>query len=77
MEYSNRERSELTCGLFHFNSGAGVIAILANSTVMLAQLEMTCIQFVFKKVVPVAHATISPQVEGLNIFRFALHLFAS
>jgi hypothetical protein len=44
---------------------------------MLAQLEMTCVQFVFEKVVPVAHATISSQVEGLNIFRFALQRFAS
>jgi hypothetical protein len=39
---------------------------------MLAQLEMTCVQFIFEKVVPVAHATISPQVEGLIFFGFAL-----
>jgi hypothetical protein len=44
---------------------------------MLAQLEMTCVQFVFEKVVPVAYATIPSQVEGLNLFGFALQCFIS
>jgi len=44
---------------------------------MLAQLEMTCVQVVFEKVVPVAYTTISPQVEGLNLFGFALQRFTS
>jgi len=64
-----------TC--FNFDSGAGVIAILANPAVMLMQLEMTRVQFVFKKVVPIAYATIPPQVEGFHIFCFALqHLLS-
>jgi hypothetical protein len=49
----------MTC--FEFNSGAGAITILANSTGMPALMEMTCVQLVIEKVVPVAHATISPQ----------------
>jgi hypothetical protein len=44
---------------------------------MLAQLEVTCVQFILEKVVPVAHATVSPQVEGINFFGFALQRFTS
>jgi len=59
------------------DSGAGIITILANSTMVLVQLEMTRVQFVFEKVVSIAYATIPPQVEGLHIFCFALqHLLS-
>jgi len=44
---------------------------------MLAQLEMACVQFIFEKVVPVAHVTISPQIERLNFFGFALQRLLS
>jgi hypothetical protein len=44
---------------------------------MLAQLEVTCVQFVFEKVVPVAHPTVAPHIEGLNLFGFALQRFPS
>jgi hypothetical protein len=63
--------------LFDFNSGAGVIAILANSTVMLAQLQMTRVQFVFEKVVSVTYATIPPQVQGIIIFGLTLQTLAA
>ena len=37
---------------------------------MLAQLEVTCVQFVIEKKMPVAHATISPR-EVYNILNVA------
>jgi len=56
---------------FHLNSRAGVIAVLANSTVMLVQLEMICVQSVSEKIMPVAYATITSQVLGLDLFGLA------
>jgi len=56
---------------FNFDSRAGVIAVLANSTVMLVVLEMIRVQSVSKKIMTVAYTTISSQVRGLDLFGLA------
>jgi hypothetical protein len=50
------------------DSGAGVIAILANSTVMLTKLEMICVQFVSVKIMTIAYATVTSQVTQILFF---------
>jgi hypothetical protein len=44
---------------------------------MLTQLEMARVQLVFEKVVSVADAAISPQVQGIHILGLTLQVLSS
>jgi hypothetical protein len=43
------------------------MAALANPMVVLVKLRLLCVQLVPVKIVPIADATVSPQVEGIRI----------
>jgi spore maturation protein SpmA len=43
------------------------MAALANPMVMLVKLRLLCVQLVPVKIVPIADATVSSQVEGIRI----------
>lgn len=51
----------------YFNSGTGVIAFLANTPVMLMELDMVNVKFIPEKIMAVADTAIAPQ-KDIRIF---------
>jgi hypothetical protein len=51
------------------------MAALANPMVMLMELRLLRVQLVPVKIMPITDATVSPQVEGINISFDLIHVF--
>ena len=51
------------------------MAALANPTVMLMELRLLRIQLVPVKIMPITDATVAPQVKGIDIALYLIHMF--